>query len=282
MYKLKYIFNDVYTSDNVETYESYEKEISKQKSSCPIVKSGIREEYNRKYKARDEQSEVWDKTLGAFEDTFGLALLLHSNKTRLRTLENDITTLIDYSTSTDVFDDAKIMQLDKVKSNPNIKSVGVSKNQIIITKTDGTVIDSRTLSEAFPWLKKDNEITTANRSGKCHEKSVELLLKTKDSKIVTGQIYTASTKSKYVHSWVETTIDNKPVVLDYTLNAIINKDGYYSLFEPEVVSKISKQEFVEDLKSICSTKQQSHDLTLKEYLLFHDRVMEVYGESQNN
>lgn len=279
MYINKYIFSD----EELKQPEVEELEPYKTKSSSKnniIVKSGIRRRYKEKYEKRDNQSSVWDKAILAFEDTIPLALVLNANKVKLRNPESDIRTFINYFTSEDMASKT-LVQYDKLMENPLIKSVNINGNHVVITKKDGTKITATKLTSVYSWLSEDQTLPTLDRLGKCHSKSVDILSRLdKDSKIATGQVYTLSTASKYVHSWVETTLNGKQVCVDYTMNAVINKDGYYSIYEPEIITKISKPEFESDMETLGTIAYNSEDLTLKEYLCFHDEVMEIFTESE--
>lgn len=109
-------------------------------------------------------------------------------------------------------------------------------------------IEVETLSKRNPGINKIlDDIETSKRNGTCFEKAFRLGLGFKPpAKIVTGYTYGYTDKSKFLHSWVEITRDNKEYVVDGTLNAVINKEGFYKLRKVNVISEINKDDLIED------------------------------------
>lgn len=156
--------------------------------------------------------------------------------------------------------------------------IKTSKYEIILTK----------LSAALKSLKEDEDIKSKTRKYKCHEKSVEISkILSFPNFVVTGYVYSLSDKSKYIHSWIEFENEGKEFVIDYTINAIINKEGYYQLRRAKPISKISSQDLKEDEKILFGRLKDFVTFNIKEYLLFRDEIMAdlkkndfMYGEEK--
>ena len=97
--------------------------------------------------------------------------------------------------------------------------------------------------------------------------------------LVTGYIYGYSDKSKFLHSWIETNIKGEEFVIDATLNAVINKDGYYLMQHAKPINKISSQTLKEDLKNYEIIDNKNIPIEL--YYVFRDEIIKDL-EKRNN
>lgn len=84
------------------------------------------------------------------------------------------------------------------------------------------------------------------------------------NEVVTGFIYGISDKVKYLHSWIEFNKDGNEYVIDYTMNVIMNKEGYYFIRQAEELSRISNQDILFDSKISINSKV---------YLVFRHEIM---------
>ena len=188
--------------------------------------------------------------------------------------EFTISSFIHNFTKTTSLNDNEKQYLTSLKNRSHyIKNVEI-KNSILNIETINGIINVGILSDLIPSFEKEYpDIKNNNRLGKCHKISMDISKKLgKDNFLVTGYCYGMSDQSKYLHSWVETIIDNKEVVIDYTQNAIINKPGFYLLNHAEPLSKIPNNDIISDeyfLNKICSLIPFSN----KEYLVFRDEIM---------
>lgn len=99
-----------------------------------------------------------------------------------------------------------------------------------------------------PSIKREYpQLETVNRANYCFDNSFELAntlgLK---CNLVTGTVKGIVDKADFLHSWVETTLHGEEVVIDYTMNAIINKEGYYKFRHACAMEKISVDSIVDD------------------------------------
>ena len=95
---------------------------------------------------------------------------------------------------------------------------------------------------------------------------------------MTGYIYGYSDKSKFLHSWVESTINDEEYVIDGTLNAMINKDGYYLMQHAKPITKISDSVLKSDIKNYVNEMQS---IPLEVYYVFRDEIVNDLEKNQS-
>ena len=182
--------------------------------------------------------------------------------------EYDIYTIIQQLTISDAVGEKREELLNRLRKNEKVKSVRDDGAAVEIETTEGKISFAK-LSEVLPGLKGDKELETWNRMGKCHHKSMELSESVgMPNDVVTGYVYLISDKTKFLHSWVECNKTRKvPLVADYTLNVLMNRDGYYYLRKAEPLTRVSDQDIKRDQERF------SHlNLEPKAYLLFRDEI----------
>ena len=121
-------------------------------------------------------------------------------------------------------------------------------------------------------------IETDERHGRCYEMAQEISLNLGiRNNIVTGYIYGYSNKSKFLHSWVETTIKGKEYVIDGTLNSLINKQGYYFMQHANPISKISNKTFLNDIKNYL---EKMETFPIEIYYVFRDEIIKDFQKNE--
>ncbi len=179
-------------------------------------------------------------------------------------------------TSPFLFNPKKIRRAYKFAvGNPYVKSVHKEGDIYKIVTTNDKEMEICKASKLFPILKKikHNEIETSRRAHQCTESITVALIFRHECKVVTGYVYGLSEKSKYVHTWVELGANGKEFVLDYTLNALINKEGYYDFNRVEVLSEITYTQ----LKADCDIiKERNIKVDDREYLLDRNAFLKKY------
>jgi len=163
----------------------------------------------------------------------------------------------------------------------NSNKLDENKNPIpeyIITDKDNFNIIFKKLTDCYPLLKQTNpKLETLDRQGNCHLDSV-LLSRYRlnfPHQVVTGYTHNFSEKSRYLHTWIEFVDENNlEQVIDYTMNAIINKSGYYKTMnvEPETLIKISGENIKSELDSIYD-HPKTKKMDIRKYLLFREDVL---------
>ena len=150
---------------------------------------------------------------------------------------------------------------------------------IIIKTPKGTSdIAVAKLSDIIPEFKNYTSLEGPDRQGQCHEKSREISLRLGfPNQVVTGWVFTISDVVKHLHSWVEFTENGRDFVIDFTLNAIINKNAYYFLRHVEILCEINDTDILSDLELFSSIK----GLNLKEYLVFRRELAKSLINSTN-
>ena len=177
--------------------------------------------------------------------------------------------------------DEKALVIHSFTSNDNIsrilyhakgyKLVRIdSKKQKIIYQDEeiefSTISDVLEGDEENITKYKKELLNLRQRTRKCHNMSLSFLGSDIGDRVVTGYIDSTSKNTRVIHSWLET----EDKVIDYTCNLIIDKDQYYKLWNPEVLSVISREDFKADYE-----KEFMHILGCKFYCLFRD---ELYKE----
>ncbi len=99
---------------------------------------------------------------------------------------------------------------------------------------------------------------------KCHEISSKLC--ENYDYITTAFINSPLSGYKFLHSYIE----NENYVLDFSRNLKMTKNDYESLLNPDVVSRISGNELVDD---IIFTSHNYPPMTLKNFLVRHDQLV---------
>ncbi len=117
----------------------------------------------------------------------------------------------------------------------------------------------------FPFIESDK------RFGNCYDFAYNISLNLGvPNQIVTGYIYGYSDKSKFLHSWVESTINDEEYVIDGTLNAMINKEGYYLMQHAKPITKISDSVLKSDIKNHLDVMQT---IPIETYYVFRDEIV---------
>lgn len=98
-------------------------------------------------------------------------------------------------------------------------------------------------------------------ANRCHE--VSSILGINYEYITTAFVNSPLRHYKYLHSFVE----DGDYVYDFARNLKIKKEDYYQLLEPEVVSKINGNYFIDDLRYASVNYPE---MSLKEFLIKHD------------
>ena len=192
----------------------------------------------------------------------------------MRVEDYTISIYINEYTSTTNPEEEKQKLIDLLKSwSDYIKRVDVNQTAATIETNKG-IINVRILSDIIPELKDDDcDIQTGDRIKKCHQKSLEISNRLGiPNEVVTGYVYGISDKLKWLHSWVECDIEGNEYVIDYTMNALINREGYYMIKNAEPLSRISNKNLAND-KKIINKFAEVAPITNKEYLVFRDEIM---------
>ena len=200
--------------------------------------------------------------------------------------DNDINNFISYFTSSAFSYGDMMNKIVRMETMPEIDKVeynapnGVLK---IYTKNGyvtGDLITVNMLSRSLRWLRYDEEIASLTRRvGQCHHRSLELADNLKyelnlPSTIVTGMASSLAEKCNVLHTWLEVQIQGKPYVLDYTMNALIDKEAYYKIkhVKEKETCRIAYEDYMRD-KPIIRPLLESKDLKYKQYLFFRDEIM---------
>ena len=131
------------------------------------------------------------------------------------------------------------------------------------------------MSKTFAWLANDETLKSSNRSKYSHSAALSLAKKLPfECTVVTGKVSGLTNKSKYLHSWIEAIVDGKSVVIDYTMNSIMNKYGYYALRQASSISQIDSHDLLRD-EELTLPLQTQKQLSLKEYLVHRDIIIDA-------
>lgn len=183
----------------------------------------------------------------------------------------------------------KASYLDVMKKGMVVKRYKRVPKGFKLTDYDGNDIKITLISKRIPHILElfPKLISFSGREGCCHINSILLsqCLSNDNTFVVTGNIKSLDNQV-LLHSWIETiaTETRQPLVLDFNTNAIFDKEDYYKLRQPEVITEVSK----EDLKKFLDKKIAFRDdalldgLAAKELLLFFDDIVVLADELQAN
>lgn len=234
----------------------------------------FQERFNLSTEIDDKWTELWNsgkreesieylKSIGATEldiDTYRLKYTINEytkGKYSLKEKEEMINGLIKFK--------------DLVLSSKIKYSEKTHKDEAVIETTKG-LIRVIPFTSIAPKIKELHpEIDTDNRAGKCFDWAYYITLGLGiPNDIVTGYIYGYTNISKFLHSWIEVDYKEEEWVIDGTLNAMINKDGYYLLQKAEVISRISRDTFIEDIENYLT---HIDGIQLDVYYVFRDEMI---------
>lgn len=138
------------------------------------------------------------------------------------------------------------------KDTPNIPD-------ILITRLSDLIFD----------LKDDHDLGNSTRLGQCHTKAQEISLRIGfPNEVVTGYFHALSDKARFLHSWIEFSGDEEDYVIDYTMNAVMNKKGYYFIRHVKELCRINNHDILSDLDLFGSLE----GLNIKEYMVFRHEM----------
>ncbi len=99
---------------------------------------------------------------------------------------------------------------------------------------------------------------------KCHE--VSIILGVDYDYITTAFVSSPLEHYKYLHSFVE----DGEYVYDFAKNLKMKKNDYYELLNPDIVSRIKGNQFVDD---VVQTSHSYPPMALKDFLVRHDELI---------
>lgn len=152
----------------------------------------------------------------------------------------------------------------------------------ILVKSKSITLEAEIFSKREPNIKLLlPKIETVERCRYCHYNSIQTALymdycKNVLNKIVTGNVYDLSYKSRYLHSWVEFSENNKDMVLDPTQNIIIEKNQYYKLMHVRKTHNLSSNQIKADIDFINAIIDFD-PLFLKVYLTDRMNANQLYN-----
>lgn len=163
-----------------------------------------------------------------------------------------------------------------------IKSITCDDNNIEIKLIDG-IVKAEKFFHAYPNLIGDfPEIITKNRYGKCHMLSLRFaMLSDVDGQVATGYVAPLARKNKILHSWVETKLNGKDVVIDFVRGLVFDKESYYYL--KNIDNRVEKI----DLKTVASESiiidklYKTEPFFTKIYFSNHRQALKIYNQIIN-
>ena len=167
--------------------------------------------------------------------------LKNNNIKEIYIKESDYQRIIDLFTLDDNSD-----FYDIISNRQDIKIRKIGGTSGLFFMLDGVEVRVMKLSDLISNIRIIfPEIGTNLRHGKCYGGANHLARNFDgDADLVTGYHYGYTDKSRYLHSWVETKFFDTEYVFDVTLNAVINKEGYYKLKhikENEILQRINNK-----------------------------------------
>ena len=265
-------------------------------SKLGMIKKNLFEALENKTVETDEfqnKHYAWfvDEEQGSIEEQYidnliGL-ILRSSSKNKLNLTEDEINYLI----SNDVaYHTSKLSVIKKFLYNNLMRRAGAVKrvkpfkNRLGYEFIDynGNKLEFSLLSKKCPHIFEVYPYLTdfEKRGGDCHPHSVcvSQMLSNEQVYVVTGNIPALKAPYGFLHSWIELVADSgTTVVLDFNYNACFDKDDYYKLKKPTVLSRIPK----EDIKKLyfdydIASHSVFSKIPMKETLLFFYELLEYF------
>lgn len=245
--------------------------------------------YNELFNDRFNKSQQIDERFSELNNNEGLKSAINYLKeigaTTLDTDNYNIKYRISEWTKDTLSNHEKLKFLNELKALKNyVISVNIETNskrnipELIIKTTKGKIrvfqfsTIAPTIKDLFPFIENNQ------RFGKCYDFAYKISLNLNlPNKIVTGYIYGYSDKSKFLHSWVEITIKGKEYVIDGTLNAMINKEGYYLMQHAKPITTISNVTLKNDVENYMKKIQS---IPLEVYYVFRNEIIKDLEKNQ--
>jgi len=140
-----------------------------------------------------------------------------------------IDALIDSFASHDLAACETILNILNSNQLKDVQKAEITNNSIFINLLKKQIKISRFSDSGSKVLEFFPELTTKhNRQKQCHNLSLKFVFNADfDCRIATGYVSSFAKEAKYLHSWVETIIDNQNVAIDLTRNLITDTGSYY-------------------------------------------------------
>lgn len=173
----------------------------------------------------------------------------------------------------------KIKKVKDIRLSSGVHHIMVltSKGNVIFRKIKDIFNDN--ILEDFPIIGTDE------RYGNCHWLSIHfsrmLTYSEIDNKIVTGMVGDL-TNDRFLHSWIEIEMEGNEFVIDCTLGAILNKQGYEMIFRPKNTVETSgrdiylEKKVIDDLYNI--ENETDYEGLVKLYLMDRKRALDLYED----
>lgn len=241
-----------------------------------------KKEFNAKYIKPSLDSQKWDDRYRMLSKSNDIIAFVEHLQTATEFYFDDsyICAVIKNFTYSNTTNERKISLVDMLISKGYISSAQTTDNATTFTKPNGKTITFIPLTEVFPNIRFREELESNERSGRCHQGSLDLSQFEFDFEhsVVTGYTCNISNKSRYLHSWIETNLNGIDVVVDYTMNAIIDKNAYYDFMHAEPITKIAGTDVKQDIPLVLRSKYKGYDNRM--YLLFRDEMMSEIKNKQ--
>ena len=188
-------------------------------------------------------------------------------------------------TFADMSEEEKKKCLDFYVSNGTLKKYEKDEENDILylTLRDGSKINVKKISDYIKNEDLKGILTSTKRLHECHHGSTIMAQIFEDcSDIVIGFAKLYNERNKLLHTWLEAeTSEGKDVVIDYTLNAVIDKEAYYKLMNVQPINRFKSDLVRKDLSKIDKSEYKSVDVRC--YLLYRDDLMNEIekGEEKN-
>lgn len=234
--------------------------------------------FNHRFKTSQQIDEKFAELCNEYGLKSGINYLKQIGATELDKDNYNIKYRISEWTKDTLSNQEKINFLNKLKSIKDyIINIKIETNtkfnspEVFIETTEG-IIRAIQFSSFVPEVKKLFPFIENNkRFGNCYDFAYNISLNLGlPNQIVTGYIYGYSNKSEFLHSWVEAIIKGEEYVIDGTLNAMINKQGYYLMQHAKSITKISDSVLKSDVENYM-TKIQS--IPLEVYYVFRNEIV---------
>lgn len=177
--------------------------------------------------------------------------------------------------TSDISSEELVSEINNLKDLNSISFFDIEDNVIEMIFEDQEINVAK-LTDVFPGFRNDPNIKNDGRTGKCHESAVGMAAALdEECDVVTGYIYGLADVDRYLHSIVEINEFGEDYIIDYTLNAVFNKEGYNYLTKFEEIERIHNDELKSDLAILTKLEK----IPIKAYLTFRHEIMKDIGNN---
>ena len=193
--------------------------------------------------------------------------------------------LINYFTLNSEFEDA-FMEISSLLQDFEDIEIYINGDSISITSNKYEVF-AKKLTNVVSNLNNiiGIDMESIERAHQCHLEAFNLSLNlAHDNKLITSYAYGCTDKSKLLHSFVEIKLGDKEFVLDPTINAMIDKNGFYKMHHikrSDIISVIDNKDLLND-NTEYGDLFNALGINIRDYEVFRNEFISEFNKKDGN